>query len=127
MKTIGITGATGFVGKRMIVYNSKKFNQKILSLRDTKIDAIDLSGIHAVVHLAGKAHDMGKVDERIYFNINYELTKQLANKAKQSGVKQFIYISSTKVYGDEIHEVLNESSACVPTDAYGASKLKAEQ
>jgi nucleoside-diphosphate-sugar epimerase len=127
MKSIAISGATGFVGKRMIAYNSKKFQQKILSLRSTRVDAINLTGIDAVVHLAGKAHDMGQVDDSVYFSINYELTKQLANKAKENGVQQFIYISSVKVYGDEVNGILNESSSCTPTDAYGASKLQAEQ
>jgi nucleoside-diphosphate-sugar epimerase len=127
MKTIAITGATGFVGKRMIAYNRKKYRQNILSLRDIKIAVIDLTDVDAVIHLAGKAHDMSQVDDSIYFKINYDLTKQLADRAKEQGVSQFVYISSTKVYGDDVHEILNESSPCIPTDAYGASKLKAEQ
>jgi len=127
MKVIAISGATGFVGKRMIVFNDKKFEQKTLSLRNAKVESIHLTGIDAVIHLAGKAHQMEPIADSIYFDINYELTKQLADKAKESGVKQFVYISSVKVYGDEIQGVLNELSACAPTDAYGASKLQAEK
>jgi nucleoside-diphosphate-sugar epimerase len=127
MKKIGVTGTTGFVGSRLMVYDRDIFHLVALPLRQAQPDRMDLRGIDAIVHLAGKAHDMGQVDENVYFNINYELTKQLADRAKEQGVKQFVYISSTKVYGDHVHGILNEQSPCVPTDAYGASKLKAEQ
>jgi nucleoside-diphosphate-sugar epimerase len=127
MKTIGITGATGFVGKRLLEYNKNKFSIVPLPLREKKPGQIDLRGIDAVIHLAGKAHDMGRVDDSVYFDINYELTKALADCAKRQDVKQFVYISSTKVYGDDVRGILDEQSVCAPTDAYGASKLKAEQ
>ncbi|MBS1565911.1 MAG: NAD-dependent epimerase/dehydratase family protein [Bacteroidetes bacterium] len=88
---------------------------------------MDLSGIDVILHLAGKAHQMEPIEDKIYFDVNYELTRELALRAREQGVKQFIYISSTKVYGDDIKETLNESSPCHPDDAYGASKLKAEE
>lgn len=127
MKTIAVTGATGFVGRRLTVYNSNRFHQQVIALRDTPVDTINLAGVDAVIHVAGKAHDMGQAGDKVYFDVNYELTKQLADKAKEDGVGQFIYISSTKVYGDDVSGILNESSPCAPADAYGASKLKAEQ
>ena len=127
MKTIAVTGATGFVGKRFLEYNKCIFHLIPLSLREMEIRKINLSGIDAMVHLAGKAHQMKPIADENYFEVNYELTRQLAERAKQQGVKHFIYISSTKVYGDDVHQVLNEQSDCVPTDAYGKSKLKAEQ
>ncbi len=69
---------------------------------------------------------MEPIDDQVYFNVNYELTRRLADKAKRQGVKQFVYVSSTKVYGDDVRQVLNEKSPCTPTDAYGASKFRAE-
>jgi len=127
MTTIAVTGATGFVGKRLMEYNKNKYRLVPLSLRQKKPANFDLQGIGAVIYLAGKAHQMESIADSIYFDINYELTKQLADTAKENGVKQFLYISSVKVYGDEIQGVLNEWSACAPTDAYGASKLQAEK
>ncbi len=127
MKTIAVTGSTGFVGKRLMVYNSEKFHLQPINLRDTPVNAINLLDVDVVLHLAGKAHQMEPIDDKVYFDVNYELTKQLADKALLQGIKQFIYISSTKVYGDDINEMLDEHSPCLPVDAYGASKLKAEQ
>lgn len=127
MMKIAVTGATGFVGKRFVSYNKDRFSLHPLHLKDVKIDNLDITGMDAIVHLAGKAHQMIPIDDNIYFEVNYELTKSLAELAKKQGVKQFIYISSTKVYGDDVAEAVNEQSACKPTDAYGASKLKAEQ
>jgi nucleoside-diphosphate-sugar epimerase len=124
---MAVTGATGFVGQRLLEYNKKRFDIVPVALRTQDPATLNLQGVDAVVHLAGKAHDMGQVDDSVYFTINYELTKTLADRAKKQGVKQFVYISSTKVYGDDVHETLNEQSTCTPTDAYGASKLKAEQ
>ncbi|MEO5891090.1 MAG: NAD-dependent epimerase/dehydratase family protein [Ferruginibacter sp.] len=127
MKKTAITGATGFVGKRLVKYNQHIFEQQILDLRNNKVGNIDLHEIDAVIHLAGKAHEMNLIPDNVYFDVNYELTRQLADKAKAQGVLQFVYISSVKVYGNEVPEILDEQSACIPTDAYGSSKLKAEQ
>jgi len=124
---LAVTGSTGFVGKRFIAYDKPGCRFLPLSLREQPVAALKLEGIDAVVHLAGKAHQMTPIDDQVYYDVNYELTRQLADRAKQEGVRQFVYISSTKVYGDDIQVVLNEQSACIPTDAYGASKLKAEQ
>ena len=127
MKKVAVTGATGFVGKRFMEINRDRFDLLPLSLRWREPADIDLAGVSSVVHLAGKAHQMEPIEDRIYFDVNYELTRQLAERAIQQRVKHFIYISSTKVYGDDIHEVLNEHSPCTPGDAYGGSKWKAEQ
>jgi nucleoside-diphosphate-sugar epimerase len=127
MKRIAVTGTTGFVGKRLMEYDKELFELIPLDLRDQNITTIDLTGIDAVVHLAGKAHQMEPIEDKVYFDVNYELTRSLAEQALKQQVKQFVYISSTKVYGDDVKEVLNEQSVCTPSDAYGASKLKAEQ
>lgn len=127
MKTIAVSGLSGFVGKRLLEYNRHRFVIVPLELRRKKIVDLDLSGIDAIVHLAGKAHQMQPIDDKIYFDVNYELTKQLAQRAQEQGVPHFVYISSTKVYGDDVKMVLDEKSPCTPTDAYGESKWKAEQ
>jgi nucleoside-diphosphate-sugar epimerase len=122
-----VTGANGFVGQRFLNYNRTTFDIEIISLRNDDWKTKNFANIDAVIHLAGKAHEMQKIDDQIYFDINYELTKKLFEKVKNEGVKQFIYISSTKVYGDDEYDNLNEQSPCNPTDAYGKSKLQAEQ
>jgi UDP-glucose 4-epimerase len=67
-------------------------------------------------------------DEKFYFHINTHLTVELARMAASRGVKRFIYLSSSKVFGDPVPPVVcfNSGSPTNPTDVYGASKLHAE-
>ena len=70
---------------------------------------------------------MQEIDAAEYFKINTHQTVKLAERAKQQGVQHFIFISSTKVYGDEGgNMVYDEETICKPTDPYGESKLEAE-
>lgn len=121
-----LTGAGGFVGQRFLEYNKGKFEIETLSLQNDQWQQRSFTGIDVVVHLAGKAHQMTQIDDRIYFEVNTELTKKLYRKAVAENVPHFIYISSTKVYGDHPVGVLNETSPPHPDDAYGKSKLEAE-
>lgn len=122
-----LTGAGGFVGQRFLEYNKGTFGIETISLRNDDWQNKSFNGFDAIVHLAGKAHEMNKIDDRIYFEVNTGLTKNVYQKAVAEGVKQFIYISSTKVYGDHPGGVLNEASPGNPDDAYGKSKLAAEE
>ena len=123
---IGITGAGGFVGRRFIEYNRNRYSITRIPLRLTKPAELELPRVHAIIHLAGKAHDMKAADDRAYWEVNYELTRSLANEAKKRGIPHFVYISSVKVYGHEADMVFSEDSACHPVDPYGKSKLEAE-
>jgi nucleoside-diphosphate-sugar epimerase len=127
MLKVAVTGATGFIGRRFIEYNRNRFRLKMITLRNRKISDIDLRGADVVVHFAGKAHDMTGGNDQDYFKINTELTKELAVQAIKQGVSQFVYISSVKVYGEEDGVILDENTECHPVDAYGKSKLLAEQ
>lgn len=127
MINILVTGASGFVGKELLPILKTKYQTTTVSLRNQKIEDVDLSNVQSIVHLAGKAHEMDVIDSKIYFEVNTDLTLALAEKAKLQGVQQFIFISTVKVYGDQnTLEVLNESSICYPDDPYGQSKLEAE-
>lgn len=89
---------------------------------------IDFYEISAVVHLAGIAHQMTKIDDQIYFDVNHKKTLELAREAKAMGVGHFLFVSSVKVYGEETTDApLDEYSPTLPQDAYGKSKLAAEQ
>jgi UDP-glucose 4-epimerase len=108
-------------------YNKEKYELVPLSLQSLDPGKLELNGVHAIVHLAGKAHQMQAIDDQVYFDINYELAKKLADRAKQQGVSLFIYMSTVKVYGDATTDTLDEFSSCNPADAYGKSKLDAEK
>jgi UDP-glucose 4-epimerase len=124
---IGVTGTTGFVGRRFMAIRAEGLEKRSLDLRGKSFTELPLQELDAIVHLAGKAHEMQPIPEWIYVKVNFELTRDLADAAMAAGVKQFIYISSTKVYGDEVNEVLTEFSDCHPADPYGKSKRQAEE
>lgn len=124
---IVVTGAGGFVGQHLLTQVDTDIELIPLSLQSEDWMSFNFATIDSVIHLAGKAHQMTPIDDDIYFQINTALTKQVFQKAKESGVPHFIYISSTKVYGDGNYDFLDEKSECNPTDAYGKSKLATEQ
>ncbi|MEE9372216.1 MAG: NAD-dependent epimerase/dehydratase family protein [Saprospiraceae bacterium] len=128
-KKVLVTGSSGFIGQALISTQMENVQFFPVSLKDNKIENIDLEDIQAIIHLAGIAHQLGKADGSVYYTVNRGLTISLAEKAKKAGVTQFIYLSSVKVYGDNIKEgiILNEHSECHPKDDYGKSKLQAEQ
>lgn len=125
--SILITGASGFIGSYAVKELQKIFNISCVSLRKTPIDKINFKGIDVILHLAGKAHQMTKIDPNEYFDINHKLTISLAKAAKENGVKHFIFMSTVKVYGDVNDKVFDEFSECHPTDPYGESKKMAEE
>ena len=127
MKHLLLTGSSGFVGKRFVPFNKDRYQITSISLRKNKVSDIDWQGIDTVVHLAGMAHQMQKIDDQIYFQVNHELTKELATAAKAAGVPHFTFISTIKVFGEHHTQKLDENTACEPrNDPYGESKLLAE-
>ena len=126
-KHILLTGSSGFVGQRFVEYNQERYVIHSVSLRTTKVNDIDWKKYDSIVHMAGKAHQMEKIDDQVYFDVNYELTKQLADRAKREEVPHFVFVSTIKVWGDDYKNAhLKIETPCVPDDAYGKSKLQAE-
>ena len=130
-KTIMVTGASGFIGKNFIEKYCEEYEIKTVNLRITDVENINFEGIDTVLHLAGLAHQMSGAPEDKYYEINRDLTKKVAEIAKERGVKHFVFYSTVKVYGFdgdiENHDiVLNENSPCFPNDPYGKSKYEAE-
>ena len=119
-----ITGAYGFVGTNLCKYLAEKGHECLaLDIPAAKRDGVPYASFYtwdgldklpvvdAVVHLAGKAHDLKKVaSEQSYFDINVGLTEKIFAAAKTT---RFIYFSSSK--------------ADANGNAYGRSKLAAEQ
>lgn len=125
MKII-ITGATGFVGKNLI--NHLKTSNEVIpiSVRYYPYTIIELSG-NAILHLAGKAHDLKKVSNpQEYYTANFELTKQVFDSFLLSEASVFIFMSSVKATADEVKGILTEKNSPNPKTHYGISKLQAE-
>ncbi|MBR1444477.1 MAG: NAD-dependent epimerase/dehydratase family protein [Firmicutes bacterium] len=127
MKMI-ITGKKGYIASNLYNYLTKKGHSvSRVSLRDTDISLLDMSGCDVVIHCAALVHKKEKnytIDD--YMNINCRLTKELAEKAKASGVGQFIFLSTMSVYGMQ-SGIIDENTEEMPVTFYGKSKLAAEK
>lgn len=126
---VSITGASGFVGKNLERYLSDlDINVNSISRKDLNNTSWNLIDTDAVVHLAGKAHDLKKTSiPQEYYEVNFELTKKLYDAFLKSDSKKFIFISSVKAAADTVNKVLTEDIIPTPTTHYGKSKLMAEQ
>ena len=126
---VTVTGSSGFIGKNLITYFHKRdIETHELSLRknDWK-NHIDKYGF-AIIHLAGKAHDLKKTSaDTEYFEVNTMLTIQLFDQFLKSDSEVFIFISSVKAVADVVSGILDENSVPKPVTSYGKSKLEAEK
>jgi nucleoside-diphosphate-sugar epimerase len=126
MKELLITGSSGFVGNYFINKYKNKYNIKTFSFLKDDINSLDCNGVDIVFHLSALVHQMGGASAIEYERVNVTQTLNLAQKAKESGVKQFVFMSTVKVYGEETNNKYTENTVCNPEDEYGKSKLKAE-
>ena len=119
---------SGFFESCNLVDINKNFKQIIKDIRD--IEKNDLSNSDCVVHLSALSNDpLGEFDPMITNEINYLATLRLANLAKESGVRKFIYISSQSMYGISTADVVLDeyNSEKKPVTEYAKTKWKAEQ
>lgn len=123
MKSIFLTGHSGFVGINLIELLAPSFK----FIKYQKEYKVEISQ-DIVIHLAGKAHDLKNTstpDE--YYQVNTKLTKKIFDAFLDSDAKVFITLSSVKAVADEVQGELNEEQISNPITHYGKSKLLAEQ
>jgi nucleoside-diphosphate-sugar epimerase len=143
---IALTGATGFIGQWLLRELPKRgYRLRVLLRRPSAVPmeaasavvgdlarpqnmAAALADVDAVIHSAGVAHAMSGLPEDDYRVLNTEATIALARAAQRAGAKRFIFLSSIRAQsGPTADHVLTEDLPPQPTDAYGRSKLAAEQ
>lgn len=143
---IALTGATGFIGQCLLRELPKRGYRLRVLLRRPSVVPLDaasavvgdlarpqnmaaaLADVDAVIHSAGLAHAMSGLPEDDYRMLNTEATIGLARAAQRAGAKRFIFLSSIRAQaGATADHPLTEDLAPQPTDAYGRSKLAAEQ
>lgn len=143
---IALTGATGFIGQCLLRELPRRGYRLRVLLRRPSVVPLDaasavvgdlarpqnmaaaLADVDAVIHSAGLAHAMSGLPEDDYRMLNTEATIGLARAAQRAGAKRFIFLSSIRAQaGATADHPLTEDLAPQPTDAYGRSKLAAEQ
>lgn len=146
-----VTGATGFVGRALV----EKLALDRLPVRacvrrsavtmpagvetahieglSTEMDwTTALEGVSTVVHAAARVHVMDDkaADPLAEFRrVNVAGTLHLASQAAAAGVSRFVFVSSIKVNGEatESGRTFSADDIPAPLDAYGISKMEAEQ
>jgi nucleoside-diphosphate-sugar epimerase len=123
-----VTGLdTGFY-RRGWLFDDRRTHPKIVTKDLRRIEAEDLRGFDAVVHLSELSNDpLGENDPELTMEINHKGSVALAEKARAAGVRRFVYASSCSTYGAGGDEMRTEESALSPQTAYAKCKILVER
>jgi nucleoside-diphosphate-sugar epimerase len=146
-----ITGATGFVGSGVVARLVADDIEALACVRGDMVSMLEgvrvvpvaeltantdwrqvLVSVKSLVHLAARVHVMHDTEAdplTAFRSVNVDGTLNLARQAAAAGVKRFVFVSSVKVNGEitQPGRAFTEADAPNPQDAYGQSKLEAEQ
>lgn len=110
------------------LYNPTGAAVKTLNKDLRRINAEDLQGIDAIVHMAELSNDpAGDLAPHITYEINHKGSVRLAEVAKKAGVGRFVYMSSCSVYGVGTDDFVDETSPTSPQTAYAICKTFVER
>ena len=146
-KNIFITGGAGYVGSALVprlltegykvtvldlmIYGQNVIrphkNLKIIKgdIRDQDLIKKNVANTDAVIHLACISNDPSfELNRKLGQDINFNAFEPLVKISKESGIKRFIYASSSSVYGIKKEKNVNEEMKLEPLTDY--SKFKAE-
>ncbi|HMN49862.1 MAG TPA: NAD-dependent epimerase/dehydratase family protein [Ignavibacteriaceae bacterium] len=139
-----ITGGAGFLGINLVRYLHNR-GHEITSLDIADFDYPDMNDKIKIIK--GDIRNLDDVDKAVngndiiihtaaalplyrpedIFSTDIDGTKNLLNAAEKSGVKRFIHISSTAVYGIPDHHPLIEDDKLDGVGPYGKAKILAEE
>ena len=146
-----VTGGAGFIGSHLVrelaktntivVYDNFASSvtspaelKKLGRIRVIRGDILDknkqatiMKDVDMVFHFAVACVRLSLSDELHVHNVNATGTLTTLLAAKKAGVKRFIYISSSEVYGTARGDSIDENHSLMPTTIYGMSKYVGEQ
>jgi nucleoside-diphosphate-sugar epimerase len=139
-----VSGATGFIGQRLIdalckegvecrcmVRRSMSDSRCVVADLADK-DALDAAcaGVESVFHCAGYSHAYSSLsgdDAARHWRVNFEGTRNFVEAAGQTGVRRFVFLSSVKAMAGPAANCADEDSPGRPETAYGQAKRAAEE
>ena len=145
-----VTGATGYVGKRLLAHLRDKGAAASVLIREASLDGVEISSDHSIVvgdlsdtealrrliadsdvvfHLAAYVHKPTNTpgQKAQCFEVNYEGTKRLLDACLACKEPPFVVLFSTvSVYGEK-DQPFREDMECKPETTYGETKLLAER
>ena len=137
-----ITGVHGFVGTNLVdalkrehtIYGLDIISPQKEGIRNTfSWDDLEketmIPEVDAIIHLAGKAHDVkNKSAADVYFKVNTGLTQKIFDYfLVHESIKKFVFFSTAKAAADKVDGVLTEDVVPAPVGPYGESKIAAEK
>ncbi len=144
MKKIFLTGGCGFVGSLLVprllkkykvtVYDCMYFGNSFMpvderlelingDIRDINLLKKSLDGHDFFINLACISNDTSfELDEKLSTTVNLEAFEPMVLAAKESGVKRFIYASTSSVYGISEKKNVTEEHPLVPLTLYNKYK-----
>ena len=144
-KKIFITGGAGYVGSRLLddlindyditVFDTLYFGKEHLNhlskkikliqgdIRDTNHLKQSCSNHHIFLHLACISNDASfSLNEKLSKSVNLDAFEPMVISAKSSGVKRFIYASTSSVYGISDKKNVREDHPLIPLTLYNKFK-----
>ncbi len=147
MKNILIIGGAGYVGTMLSDHLSNHYNITVFDLfiygdhlnnnkikkikgdiRDIDLLKKKIKDFDAIIHLACISNDPSfDLNPELGKSINYDPFEDLVKISKDSGVKRFVYASSSSVYGLKDYPEVNEDASLEPLTDYSVYKAKCEE
>lgn len=151
MRTVLVTGSTGFIGANLIRTLVETGRYRVRAAARTEkacypegvetvwigdigpdLDWSDaLAGVDVVVHAAARIHvtkEEGANPLPVFRTVNVDGTKRLAEHAAAAGVRRFVFLSTIKVNGEyTVERPFQPEDVAAPQDAYAISKWTAEE
>jgi nucleoside-diphosphate-sugar epimerase len=145
MRRILVTGGAGYkgcilvpkllqAGHAVVVYDSMLYGDHGLpyhkhltaikaDIRDTRAYSRAVKGCDAVIHMACISNDPSfELDPSLSRSINFDCFEPMVRASVDAGVKRFIYVSSSSVYGVSDAPEVTEDHPLVPLTDYNRYK-----